>query len=67
MHRLITMTTIALIALAAPLATQLRADDAHHPDKAAKAKKPAKAKTNRPKKPPQKTGGVSISWQERKT
>ena len=33
---------VGLIALAGPMATQPWADDAHHPETAAKAKKPGK-------------------------
>ena len=55
MKRLIAISMIALIAVAVPVATQLRADDAHHPEKAAKAKKSTKAKTKEQKKPAVKT------------
>lgn len=53
MKRLIMTSMIALIALAGPLGTQLRADDAHHPEKNAKAKKPTATKPKQqPKKKP---------------
>jgi hypothetical protein len=48
MKPLILAIAIITIALAGPAATQLRAEDAHHPEKAGKAKKTAKPK---PKKP----------------
>jgi hypothetical protein len=52
MKPLIIASVIALIALAGPLGT-LRADDAHHPEKSAKAKKPTttKSKQQRKRKP----------------
>jgi len=56
MKRLIVASMIALIGLAGPIATQLRADDAHHPEKAAKAKKSTKTKAKPQKrKPAEKT------------
>lgn len=57
MKRLIIMSTIALIALGGPITTQLWADDAHHPEKAAKSKKAAKAKPKQQqqKKPADRT------------
>jgi hypothetical protein len=48
---LILAIAITAIALAGPATTQLRAEDAHHPEKAGKAKKTAKPKP-KPKKPP---------------
>lgn len=50
MKRLIITSMIALIALAGPTAMQLRADDTHHPEKAAKAKKASKTKAKQQKK-----------------
>jgi hypothetical protein len=47
MKRLILASTIVLIVAAGPIATQLWAVDAHHPEKAAKAKKSTKAKTKK--------------------
>jgi hypothetical protein len=52
MNRLIIGSMLALIVLAGPIATELRAEDAHHPAKAAKAKKSAKAKLEQPRKKP---------------
>ena len=52
MKRLIIMSTIVLIALGGPITTQLWADDAHHPEKAAKTKKAAKAKPKQQQKKP---------------
>ena len=56
MKPLIIASMIALIALAGPLGT-LRADDAHHPEKSAKAKKSTAKKSKQPakKKPAVKT------------
>lgn len=45
MKSLIIISAIALIALAGPLATQLSANDAHHPEKSAKAKKSTTTKS----------------------
>jgi len=54
------MSVIALVALAGPLGTQLRADDAHHPEKSAKAKKSTATKPKQQKKkPPAKTDKTS--------
>lgn len=57
MKHLIIISMIALIALAGPLGAQLRADDAHHPEKSAKAKKSAttKSKQQQKKKPAAKS------------
>lgn len=55
MKRLIIASMIALIGLAGPIATQLRADDAHHPEKAGKAKKATKTKTKPQKRKAEKT------------
>jgi Cu/Ag efflux protein CusF len=71
MKRLIITSMIALIALAGPIATQLQANDAHHPEKTAKAKTFAKAKTKQQKKPATKTdkskqGETRFGPQERK-
>ncbi|MBX9591225.1 MAG: hypothetical protein K2X43_18205 [Hyphomonadaceae bacterium] len=53
MQHLIITSMIALIALAGPLGTQLRANDAHHPEKTAKAKKSTATKPKQqPKKKP---------------
>lgn len=43
---------VALIAFAGPLGTQLRADDAHHPEKTAKAKQSTATKSKQKKKKP---------------
>ncbi len=48
MKRLVIASMISLFALAGPLATQPWANDAHHPEKAAGSKKPAKAKQKKP-------------------
>lgn len=45
MKPLIIASMIALIALAAPLGTQLWANDDHHPEKSGKAKKSATTKS----------------------
>jgi hypothetical protein len=58
---LIITCTIALVAFAGPLGSQLRADDAHHPEKAAKVKKSTATKPKRQKKPPVKTEKSSQS------
>ena len=57
MKPLIITSMIALIALAGPLGAQLRADDAHHPEKNAKAKKSTttKSKQQQKKKPAAKS------------
>ena len=57
MKSLIIISTIALIALAAPLGTQLWANDDHHPEKNAKAKKSTttKSKPQQKKKPAAKS------------
>lgn len=47
--QLIAASTIAVIALAAPLATYSRAEDAHHPEKAAKAKASTATKATKTK------------------
>jgi hypothetical protein len=43
---------VALLALVGPATMQPWADDAHHPEKAAKAKKPGKARPKQPQKKP---------------
>jgi hypothetical protein len=58
---LIITCTIVLIAFAGPFGTQPRADDAHHPEKAAKVKKPTATKPKRQKKPPVRTEKSSQS------
>ena len=57
MKSLIIISTIALIALAGPLGTQLSANDAHHPEKNAKIKKSTttKSKQQQKKKPAAKS------------
>ena len=57
MKPLIIASMIALIALAGLSGQQLRADDAHHPEKSAKAKKSTAKKSKQParKKPAVKT------------
>lgn len=55
MRYLIIACVIAAFALAGPIATHSRADDAHHPEKAA-GKKVSKAKPKQQKKPAEKTG-----------
>jgi Ni/Co efflux regulator RcnB len=45
MKRLIITSIAALIVAAGPMTQQLWANDAHHPEKAAKGKKSTKAKT----------------------
>jgi hypothetical protein len=52
MKHLAVTLLVALIALAGPLTTQPWADDAHHPEKAAKAKKPSKARSKPTQKKP---------------
>jgi hypothetical protein len=52
MKHLVVMFVVALLALAGPATTQPWADDAHHPEKAAKAKKPGKARSKQPQKKP---------------
>jgi hypothetical protein len=52
MKGLIIASMVALIALGGPLGTQLRADDAHHPEKSAKAKKSTTTKPKQQKKKP---------------
>lgn len=49
MRYLLIASAIALIAIAVPLSTYSRAEDAHHPEKAAKAKQ-SKASKAAPKK-----------------
>jgi len=49
---LVVIFVVALLALAGPATTQPWADDAHHPEKAAKAKKPGKARPKQPQKRP---------------
>jgi hypothetical protein len=48
MRRLAIVSMISLIAFAGTMATQPSADDAHHPEKAANSKKPAKANQKKP-------------------
>ena len=50
--RKIGMMLLALLALAGPATLQPWADDAHHPEKAATAKKPGKARPKAPQKKP---------------
>ena len=52
MKRLTVAFMVGLIALAGPMTAQPWADDAHHPEKAAKAKKPSKARPKQPQKKP---------------
>ena len=52
MKYLVVIFVVALLALAGPATTQPWADDAHHPEKAAKAKKPGKARAKQPQKRP---------------
>ena len=52
MKYLVVIFGVALLALAGPATTQPWADDAHHPEKAAKAKKPGKARPKQPQKKP---------------
>jgi hypothetical protein len=52
MKHLVVMFVVALLALAGPATTQPWADDAHHPEKAAKAKKPGKARPKQPQRKP---------------
>jgi len=64
MKRLMIMSVIALVALAGPLGTRLKADDAHHPEKSAKAKKSTATKPKpkpkqQKKKPPAETNKTS--------
>lgn len=53
MKHLIITAMVALILVAGPSGTQLRAEDAHHPEKSAKAKKSTAKKSKQPetKKP----------------
>lgn len=55
MKGLIVISLIGGIALAQPISTPLLADDAHHPEKAAKAGKVTKAKPKQTKRPATKT------------
>ena len=52
MKTLIVTCMAALIAFVGLLGTQLRADDAHHPEKTAKAKKSTATKPKQQKKKP---------------
>ena len=52
MRYLLVASTFALIALAAPLATHLQAEDAHHPEKAAKAQELKATKATKKKSKP---------------
>jgi hypothetical protein len=52
MKHLVVIFVVALLALTGPATTQPWADDAHHPEKAAKAKKPGKARPKQPQKRP---------------
>jgi len=52
MKHLIITSMIALIGLTGALTTQLQADDAHHPEKSAKAKKSTATKPKQQKKEP---------------
>jgi hypothetical protein len=52
MKHLVVIVMVALLALAGPATPQPWADDAHHPEKAAKAKKPGKARPKQPQKRP---------------
>jgi hypothetical protein len=47
----IVIFVVAVVALAGPATTQPQADDAHHPEKAAKAKKPGNARPQPQKRP----------------
>ena len=70
MKPLIITSMIALIALAGPLETQLWANDAHHPEKSAKAKKSTttKSKQQQKKKPAAKSNKSDQSeiWRVRR-
>ena len=52
MKHLVVILVVALLALAGPATLQPWADDAHHPEKATKAKKPGKARSKQPQKRP---------------
>ena len=52
MRYLLIAAAIALVALAPPLAPHSRADDAHHPEKAAKAKESKANKAKQKKSKP---------------
>jgi hypothetical protein len=52
MKRVTVACMVGLIALAGPLTAQPWADDAHHPEKAAKAQKPGKARQRQPQTKP---------------
>ena len=52
MRHLLIAATVALIALAGPLATHARAVEAHHPEKAAKAKESKANKAKQKKSKP---------------
>ena len=52
MRQLLIAATVVLIALAGPLATHARAVDAHHPEKAAKAKASKATKAKQQKRKP---------------
>lgn len=52
MKYLVVIFVVALLALAGPATTKPWADDAHHPEKAAKAKKPGKARAKQQQKRP---------------
>ena len=52
MRYLIIISTIVLVALAGPLATQSRAVEAHHPEKTAKAKASKATKAKQQKRKP---------------
>jgi hypothetical protein len=52
MKRLVVTSIVAIVLAFGPIATQLWANDAHHPEKAAKAKKSAKTKTKTKQKQP---------------
>lgn len=62
MKSLVIACIVALFAFAGPLGAQLRAEDAHHPEKAAKAKKSTATKPKQRKpKPAVKTDKSSQS------
>ena len=52
MKHLVVIFVVVLLALAGPATMDPWADDAHHPEKAAKAKKPGKARPKQPQKRP---------------
>jgi hypothetical protein len=59
MKRLTVAFMVGLIALSGPMTSRPWADDAHHPEKAAKAKKPGKARPKQPQKRPAVKPGKS--------